>query len=246
MRNVLKTLAVLAGVVALISHGALAAGATPQARYDKARAFLTRCQGCFEVGIKNTPEDVAALNEYWQAIQDWTVDDLNSHPTWTFDRLKSDLLNYSQAGTGLGELPVPAPSWVTSLGQDLYAFTAKYSQIGNLFLVGKRDGRFAVVWDIRNAATNRFPELAAWNGSLYAWTLAPLPADSNGRPRFFVMGAYGHGGGFTGLGQLSVWSWQTNRAIPLFVKEFYYWEELNPIKWDAGAASFRVTVKEDY
>src|SRR5277367_4331284 len=143
---------------------------SPEARYEAAVKVLSGCQYC--EGIRDTPEDLDALNAAWTATQDWTVEYLNAHPNTTAEKLRTVFLN---GHPGYQPLPaeghlvyVPqqaAPDDVTRLGPDLFGFGAG-NGTGNVFLVAKRDGRFQVVWDVRNLPgdqISKFPVLTAWS-----------------------------------------------------------------------------------
>jgi hypothetical protein len=212
--------------------------ASPEARYDAAIKVLSTCQYCFD--IRDTPEDLRALGEAWTATQDWTLAYLNAHPEGDVGALNAVLLN---AHSDYKKISA-APDYVTPLAPDLFGFGVGYNEIGNVFLVAKQNGRFRVVWDIRNLSASdveKFPILRSWlvesargfcrskttegmwdRCSPIHGTFELLPPDSHGHIRFFLDSTYAQAAGETVGGQISIWSWDGKAAMPLFAKSYTY------------------------
>ena len=228
-----RILLILLGVLLL---GQSAAATTPEERYAAAEKALAKHSDSF--WLDGTSGGRAALDEYWAAAQDWTVWYLNSHaqmpPQEISERLKTQVLN---RGVEVG---------LEKIGADLYAGSAGYGEIGNVFLIAKRDGRFAVVWDIRHATaseTAKFPTLTAW-ATDHARDPCPLvvkdderlwdrcgpihgiarllPPDASGRIRFYITATYAQSMGSDVAGQLSIWSWDGTTATPLLAGTYGY------------------------
>jgi hypothetical protein len=229
-----------AGVLALIAFFAStvvhAGEASPEARYEAALKILSSCRYCFD--IRDTSQDIKALNNMWAATQDWTVDYLNAHPQMTATQLAALLAQMHKDDRAVAA----APDNVSGLGRDLYGFGVGYNEIGNVFLASRQNGRFKVVWDIRNTRAkdvSKFPILAAWQtksaqascrlnakkgtwdrcGPIFA-TIENLPADAKGHVRFYIDATYAQAAGETVSGQLSIWSWDGRTATPLYAKTY--------------------------
>ncbi|MGA7713974.1 MAG: hypothetical protein WCA81_18925 [Rhizomicrobium sp.] len=244
--------------VALVPCRAADDGAALQARYDAAKTLLAKHTDSFS--LDSTREGREALDEYWAAIQDWTVWYLNSHsqmsPKEISEHLETQELN---GGVEVG---------AEKIGTDLYAVSAGYGEIGTVFLVAKRDGRFAVVWDIRHVMAldaTKFPALTAWStdhardpcpsvktddGSLWDRCgpihggIDVLPPDSSGHIRFYIAATYAQAASETVAGQLSVWTWNGRTATPVLVKNYAYTIE----DWRVGLKGSLLTirVKDEY
>jgi len=209
--------------------------ASPEARYAAAIKVLSTCQYCFD--IRDTPEDLQALEESWKATQDWTVDYLNAHPGIDIAALKT-VLKIAHSDY---RVPSAAPNDVAQLAPDLLGFGTG-DILGNVFIVARKSGRYRVVWDIRNLSstdTTKFPVLAAWSairarGSCRSkanagkWdqcgpitgALVSLPPDAQGHPRFYIAADYAQAMGETVSAQISIWSWDRASAKPLFAKSY--------------------------
>jgi hypothetical protein len=257
MRKFLRA-AVVVVVGILLPAGHLAAAElSPEERYAAATKILSTCQYCFD--IRDTPEDMKALDEMWTAIEGWTVGYLNSHPEVSIEKFDTALLN-AQVGS------LPAPNWVKKLGPDLFGFGTSYSEIGTAFLVGKRDGRYRVVWDIRRLPAgdiSRFPILASWTVERARETCRSktdegkwnqcgpihgdfqlLPPDSRGNVRFYLDATYAQAAGETVGGQISIWSWNGETATPLLARSYTYDFEDFGVHFSGGL--LKVRAKDEY
>ncbi len=223
-----RILLLLLGVLLL---GPLAA-ATPEERYQAALMVLTKdCGDVCGFGLSENPAEAKALHALWDATQDWTLEYLGAHPDLDPEHIETDLLNRSNSGR-----EAIAPVEMVMLAPDLYAFAAQWVETGNVFLVGKRGGRFAMVWDIRKADTGKFPILKAWRGDgrtvhcqysedeccVLSAGVTKLIPDARGRPRFAVRATYAQIAGFTFAKQLSIWAWSGATAVPLFAKRYLH------------------------
>jgi hypothetical protein len=242
----------LAGLL-LLGH---AFAASPEERYAQAAALLAlgcRGNGC-DFGVETT-EEQAALGAMWQATQDWTIAWLAGHPDWSLDRRRSALLNWN-----VNNLNRVAPADIIQLRRGLYAFFAQYGEMGNVFLVEQRPGRFAVVWDIRNADPGAFPILKAWRtdhdngacrtaddtwadqcGPLFANVIVPLPPDEKGRARFYLNATYAQAAETTVGAQLSVWSLDGTMPKIQWAKNYAYNFEDVSLKLDGTLLKVRTT-----
>jgi hypothetical protein len=252
--------ATLAGL--LLLGQAVAAPPTPEARYQAATTELKEyCGDLCDLGLDNDPAEVKALDALWDATQDWTLAFLASHPGITVDRLKAKLAIRHPEEFKAARI---SPARVTLLAPDLYAFSAYWGVTGDVFLVGRRDGQWAVVWDVRKAETARFAALKAWRtdhagagchdeeghdgrydcGPLYGTAFALKP-DAQGRVRFGLSGTYAQGAGFTLTSQISFWRWDGARAEPLLA-ETYHHEEDDIARGRDTTETVVVRVKQDY
>ena len=133
----------LSGVAFSACHAADVT-ASPKARYDAAEKILSACKDCLDISVPQ--KNLGALDQLWTADQDLEVEYLNAHPHASSEQIDKEAL--------------------LALGPDLYAASTQYGEIGNVFLIGKRNGRYAIVWDIRHLPkqdTERFPNLAGWS-----------------------------------------------------------------------------------
>jgi hypothetical protein len=223
--------------LAFAATGLQADEASPEARYEAAIKILSTCQYCYD--IRDTPEDLQALNATWTATQDWTLDYLNAHPRIDVAALKAVLQN----AHGDYRVPSAAPNDVAQLAPGLLGFGTG-DILGNTFLVARQGDRYRLVWDIRNlpaAYTAKFPVLAAWSaiharescrskanagkwdqcGAITGQFLS-LPPDAQGHPRFYIPATYAQAMGETVSGQISIWSWNGKAAVPQFAKSYTY------------------------
>lgn len=235
-------LPLLCGMMFSACHAADAI-ASPKARYDAAEEILSACKDC--LGINVPKSNLGALDDLWTAAQDLAVEYYNSHPHASPEHVDT--------GKSL------------ALGPDLYAESAQYDEIGNVFLVGKRNGRYAVVWDIRHLPkqdTTRFPVLAGWSleaardtcreqtpdnlwdscGPLHGY-FGRLPPDASGQIRFYVAATFAQEGSTLGA-QLSIWSWNGEAAKPLLAKDYSYMMEDVDNHFDGNVLHIRE--KEEY
>ncbi|GAA0550738.1 hypothetical protein GCM10008941_33370 [Rhizomicrobium palustre] len=240
MHNPAMIRRILLGLLAVFAITTAEAAQTPEARYAAALAVLeAKCGDDCGFGVdESNPEEVKALDALWDATQDWTLAFLESNPGIALEPLKTELLNRHPPTF---QSPSIAPDWVTSLADDLYAFSTRWDQIGTAFLVGKRNGRWTVLWDVRKTDTRHFPVLNAWRtdhgggacrdddlgyacGSL-SGGIFPLKPDAEGKLRFGLGGTYAQGGGFTFTKQISFWRWDGKNAEPLLAHTYQQYIE---------------------
>jgi hypothetical protein len=222
-------IAALAGIF-LAGQAFAATPTTPEARYDAAMAELKRhCDDFCGWGLGKDPAEVKALDALWNATQDWAVAFLDNHPGVTAEKLQTEFLNRHREGHESVE-----PSDVVLLAPDLYAFATQWGETGNVFVVGKREDHWAVVWDIAKAETGNFPTLKGWRstaaqtacrdkssncGPFYGTAFALKP-DRQGRVRFGVRAIYAQMAGATVGGQVSFWRWDGAKGEPLLAGTF--------------------------
>lgn len=230
-----------------------AAATTPEERYAKALAVLNvQCEPQCGLGIDGTPEQKQALDALWVATQDWTVEFLEANPAITTERLRTELFNHHGGGR-----ENVAPDNVFVLAPGVYGFTASFGETGNVFLIKKRGGDFAVVWDIRQADGNAFPILKAWRndhafngcekeddsnrglcGPLFANEIKVLPPDQQGRPRFYLNATYAQYAETTVAGQLSIWSLDGAMPKPQWAKRYLY--NFEDMSWRRDGALLKI------
>jgi hypothetical protein len=218
-----------AAIAGLLLAGQCLAGPTPEERYREAAGRLTPCQYC--IGINDTPKDVAALEDVWKSAEDLIVARLISGRT--IEQIQTEMLNRQTAGM------IAAPTSFVTLGPDLYGITNDtLDTTGTAFIVGKREGRFEVLWDIRHLPERdltQFPMLKAWSAKSAAdscrshtpddhWReCGPLSGDfrllspdAHGHIRFLLDATYGQMAETTVGAQLSVWTWDGETAKPVW------------------------------
>lgn len=231
-----RTLAGLTGL--LMAAQAVAGTPAPEERYAAAQKVLNaKCDQFCGYDLADAAE-VKALDDLWDATEDWTAAFLTSHSlrdlTRTIEKRETDALNRRPNNTA-------APDSVTPLAPDLYAFTAQWGEAGTVFLAQKQAGHWQVVWDIRKADTKAFPVLTSWRseaarnncrehasddhyadcGPLFG-AVTVLRPDAQGRPRFMLRATYAQFAGMTVGNQISFWRWNGHAAEPLIAKTYAF------------------------
>lgn len=251
--------AVRALLLATAMISSACASPTPEERFNAAvKVLRAQCGDYCSPGEGSDPAERKAIDALWDATQDWTLAFLESHPGITTEKLKTELLNRHPRNM---EAESVAPGWVAVLAHDLYAFSTDWNWAGNVFLVGKRGGRWTVVWDIRSAETGRFAVLKAWRsdhggdscrdddlgvcGSLFGGVF-PLKPDAQGRVRFGLGGTYAQGGGFTFAKQISFWRWDDTKAEPLLAHTYQQYLEDQQASEPNTPSRVVVRVKDEY
>lgn len=247
---VTRILLILLGVLLL---GASASAVTPEERYAQAFAVLNvQCEPQCGMGISGTSEEKQALDALWTATQDWTVAFLQTNPAITTERLRTELFNHHG-----GNREDVAPGNVFVLAPGVYAFTASFGETGNIFLIQRRDGHFAKVWDIRQADASALPLLKAWRndhafngcekeddsnrglcGPLFSDKIRVLPPDQMGRPRFYLNATYAQYAETTVAGQLSIWSLDGTVPKPQWAKRYLY--NFEDMSWHRDGALLKI------
>lgn len=244
---------IAAGLAGLLLFAqAVAATPTPEERFDAALKTLnTNCDALCGYGLRGTPAEVEALDALWNATEDWTAAFLKSHPDISNKSLAAELQrrhpDYKEN---------VAPNDAVRLAPALYAFAAQWKETGTVFLAGKRDGHWIVVWDIRNADTGKFPILKSWrtdharmdcakddnrracgplHGSIYA-----LQPDAQGHLRFAIDAIYAQEMGATAAGQISFWRWDGVAVVPLLAGPFITMLDDHPDQVTPGKVTIRV------
>ncbi len=242
-----KTIAAFTLLCGLPFDACRAADATPEARYAEALAALdAKCDQFCGYGINDSSEERAALDALWDATQDWTVAYLNAHPNTDLGRINTDLINrHSRDRTNI------APDNVFAIAPGLYGVMASWEWNGNVFLVGKQDDRFRVVWDVRKTDPGAFPILKAWRtenahndcepgeaashnncGPIIGNEFKLLPRDGEGRLRFALLATYGQLAETTVGGQLSIWALDGTTPRIQWAKPYAY--NFEDTGWQSG------------
>jgi hypothetical protein len=234
-----------------------AAAQTPQEQYAAALMVLkSYCENVCGIGIGNDPAEAKALDALRDATKDWVVGFLDAHP-----RISEKALAAALARRHPRDQDGVAPISAARLGPDVYVFSAAWGMTGDIFIAAKHDGRWSVMWDIRNAPTDAFPALKAWRtdhtgclseegrgkfdcGPLRGKVFILKP-DVEARARFAVDAVYAQGGGFTVTSQISFWRWNGTTADPLLAENYHH-EEDDVIRHRSNADTVVVRVKEEY
>jgi hypothetical protein len=178
--------------------------------------------------LDKDPKAPALLDRHWAAIRRWTEN-------W-FDENGTDPKRLGQAAAGIDkDLRIT----VLRIAPGLLAVSAHENEIGTIFILRRLQGSYHTVWTIsapERAALSAQPALVGWApamavrdcrghraycGPLYG-SLRRLPAQKDGRPRFYVDATYAQSMGGTVEGQLSIWRWDGRQAVPLFARTYAY------------------------
>lgn len=206
--------AALAGLI--LAAQAVAGTPTPEDRVIAAAAALQRHTGDFGA-LDGKPGDLDAWNGLWTAVQAYVANRLDHGVTANEIEKQAPALNSIYGGLT-----------IVAIGQDLYAASANAGPLGNVFLVGKRSGRFTTVWDIRQSAMGN--TAWGWNGEAArdkcrrcrpaSGTVTALPPDARGRARFYIDAGYAQEMGATSGAQLSIWAFDGRKADVLLQKNY--------------------------
>jgi len=165
-------------------------------------------------------EDRAAvdlLDRYWSLTGEWVARYLDAHPRATTAELE----------TALRELDRDVEARVLPVAGGFLVGTSQ-GEVGNVALVLPGKGGHLVAWNVKDARRSwsatgargecRSEALAARDDgdACGAWSplsLGALPADAQGHPRFFVEAEMAQHAGVTVGKEVSIWSWDGNRAV---------------------------------
>jgi len=167
--------------------------------------------------LDGKPGDIDAWNKLWATVQAYIADRLEQHVTPKVIEKQAPPLSTYYGGLH-----------IVAIGTDLYAVSASAGPLGNVFVIGKRNGHFATVWDIRQsamgttawgwnaeAARNQCNRCRPASGIVFA-----LSPDSTGRARFYIDAGYFQEMGATSGAQLSVWRFDGHSGDVLLKKNY--------------------------
>lgn len=186
----------------------------------------------------DSKDGINALEHMWKADAQAVIDVLDTKPTATAGDLNSVLCKLSSSTGNCGEKEGASNS-VVAIDSHLFLASQFSGEAGTVFIVGIRRGTPALLWSINEAAPQKLDSqglLGAWKaeragencrekgsghapgtcGPLYA-LVGALPADSFGRPRFYVDAGYAQIMGATVGHQTSVWEWDGESAKLLWI-----------------------------
>jgi hypothetical protein len=227
---VVRTLAAILAMVVWTSATA-ADPAALQRDYAAAKAIVERDLKAEMVGIGHSPTSAPALEREWTIAAGWLAASVDGAATIDAKRA-AEALHRLDPALDTETLPLTPGVVAVSLGHD---------QLGTVVVFANSDGHWRAVWNIREEAElGRFPLLGAWTaagakdncrdrkadgawdrcGAMNIASLSALPADSQGRPRFFVDSNYAQIAGETESYQLSIWTWDGSGAVPQLVKPY--------------------------
>lgn len=162
--------------------------------------------------LDDDPASPARLEAVWKAEQDWATAWLNSHPDATAAVFACAAKSFSGIGAPI------------ALDGRSYLLATIHGEMGQLFIVTRRDHRFVLAWSTAEAGAD-----APGDSPLRDWTPARrfllyggasiLPPDARGRPRFAI-DALNAGMGETLGAQTSIWVWTGASAQLLFLKRY--------------------------
>jgi len=236
----------------LLSCAAAAPASPPAGSVAEAAAAVARHSD--GVSLDDEPQSPRLLDDLWQALRLWSAAELSRRP--------ADPARLAAASAKLGDglamkaLPLGGGRWLVGGGRGF----------GTVFVLAPVRGGLAPAWSIDRAgavAAGHTAPLEAWHadkaasncergkgtcGPLQVDDLGVLPADAQGRPRFWILATYASFAGSTVGGQFSLWSWNGTAAEPLVVQRFAYTiEQRAPvIAVDGGAIRLRGKASFDH
>ena len=222
---------------------------------DTARLRLSAALPLDEDG--NSPlfgeASVAALDRWWTESSAWAALRVDRRGEAGARALSVDIRRVSP---DLAMNAVP-------LGGGAYLIAATNHIIGSAFILTPRNDHMIVGWRLSDALVGTG---AAFARALQGWTsdgmtgcfhgdgacgpmsidrIGLLPADGQGRMRFYTLGTHLTLMGNTKGGQLAVWQWDGRSATPLMVTDFRFMVmQRAPVLTVAGA-DFFLTIKGD-
>ncbi len=217
-----------------------ASAADPIARYRAAEKTLAAHIREYDFLHDDSPEAIAALKAMWAASADAVIEQLATNPKTSAADLDKTLCQLEPEAYRCNiKGPVAPEDVVTAsdaiqLGVGIFAVSQFNGEVGTVFIVGPREGKTTLLWSISTAVPqplDRHGLIGAWRveraggacrdkgtkfkpgqcGPLYA-SLGLLPADAQGRPRFYIDGGYAQMLGATVGHQATVWRWNGDAA----------------------------------
>jgi hypothetical protein len=210
---------------------------------------------CCEMSV----EEKLLIRSGWALVGEFATAYLNEHPRTSADELAKQLVSLNPPNDPAEGEP-RLYCQVLVLAPKVLLVVANYQGPSTFFVVNElRPGTFRVAWRVLDDAIHHFArrdEIGRWaylsHGSYGDGPLSGsahlLPADRSGRPRFYL-NAWSVGDGGTRLWQLSVWSWDGLKAVPLLIDAYWTswaaWHELgeSPDSFDGSVLAVRT--KED-
>lgn len=225
-------------LVLIGANSSSAEGQTPAERYQAAKHQLQAHSPNQDFLDDDSAAAVTALSDMWHASADAVVDLLTRQPDATTQQISLALCKLDGSSANCNGDQDPPPD-VIALGPKLFAASLFSGEVGTVFIVGPRNGKPTLLWSIEDAESQTADPrglLGAWKldraggkcretssghkpgtcGPLYA-ALGLLPADADGRPRFYISAGYAQIMGATIGKQASVWRWEGNRAELLWI-----------------------------
>jgi hypothetical protein len=183
--------------------------------------------------LGDNPQAPALLKRRWAAMSDWTASYLSAHPGATGEELAAEASKLSS------NLEFQA----IKLDDGTFLASASVGAIGSIFIVAAR-GAFVPVWSVADEAEappTAFKLLAAWlaesarrkcrvaaepdGGSAcgpVSGSIGRLTDGRDGARRFYINGTYAQAAGATVGAQFSVWTWNGEKAEPLYANIYSY------------------------
>ena len=179
--------------------------------------------------IDGDPESPKLLALQWSLAGEWVAAWLNAHSHAGTEGVKAALAELANSPASQHSWVEPSPEYL-ELNATTFLVVAP-SPIGNLFIVSKSGDDYRVAWSTAQAqdASGKSAEaLAAWRaenarlgvGSVQPSSLAILPTDAKGHPRFYIVGIHSQSGGSTIGEQTSLWVWDGVTAIPQLTRDY--------------------------
>lgn len=199
----------------LLSSPLLADRAALRTEIDRTRAEVEG-PGAGSFDRYGKPEIVSALGRFWVLAQAWTGEYLDAHPQASAREIEADLASLASEGD-------LKPSAVR-LTDDAVVISIDWGFHGTVFVLSRAPRQpFKAAWDIRAEAAKdpHKPELAAWLATVPGVHAGPLggrvlalPPTRSGRPRFLTDAVEHDRMGLSVPGQIGVWEWKGNEAVP--------------------------------
>ena len=205
--------------------------------------------------IKNSRPAVAALNRLWSILAEQALAAMRANPKAP-----------KAVATALTAFDPNAWGEIVPMRGGLSLLSLRAGEIGTVFLIAGIGPDARIVWtpsQVDAAAVRKFPLLAAWrteNARTDCSRRAPygaggtcgpvdaiagsLPADSQGRARFYLDATYAQGAGMGVSAQMSVWQWNGKTAEPLLLVPYDYMIEDTATRLDGNILRFRQ--KDEY
>ncbi len=256
-----------------LAQSSTAGAANPIDRYRAAEKTLAAHTKEYDFLHDDSPAAIAALKAMWAASADAVIEQLASNPKTsatdidrTVCQLEPEAYRCNIQGPVAPE-DVVTSSDVIQLGAESFAVSQFNGEVGTVFIVGPREGKPALLWSISSTlpqSLDRQGIIGAWRveraggacrdkgtkfkpgqcGPLYA-SLGVLPADAEGRPRFYINGGYAQMMGATIGEQATVWRWN-GVAAELLWEDWYDFmiDQAHGSKFKDGILTFEA--KEDF
>jgi hypothetical protein len=237
------------------AHGGQAAAASEDAlSRGSARAVLDVLARQFSDGLPD-PDYDRRVDQVWALAEGWVVSYLDANPTATAEDVAADLAALLRSPDGEEDRFRPTAVSLAAGENATFVVTLNWDWAGMFFVVVRRpSGCFEVAWRITDLARNGTglkDDLERWatykpgfhDGAL-AGRAITLPPDAHGRPRFCIDATTLPSIGENRPGQVSIWVWTGDRALPVFSRIY----QLNYETWSVmlEGDTLNVRVNEEY